>query len=290
MIFFLKLLILKVLAFLFFDTEGFAFYFISMRLKNRPTFMIQALLGALFLMSLYGCASSGKKQLTTEEKVKLLVDIGNSSLIDGDPTGALESLKQAEAIDDSLPELSHSLALTFYLKRDLKTALHYAQKAVQKKSNFSNANTTLGKIYLELGMLDQARDPLSQAAQDPLNREAYKAWTSLGVLEERKGNLEAADSMYSQAIQSDGLNSCLAYFYRGNIRVQKKQISDAIRDYTLASQKFCAKFGDAFLALGQAYQQSRQYDLARKTYLEVVQRYPDSPLANKAIEQLRFLP
>jgi Tfp pilus assembly protein PilF len=261
-----------------------------MRLKKRSRSITKVLLVVVLNVSLYGCASAGKKTLTSEDRVKLYVDMGNSSLVDGDPTGALESFKQAEAIDDSVPELNHSLALTFYLKRDLKTALHYAQRAVQKKSNYTNANTTLGKIYLELGMLDQASEPLNQAAHDPLNREAYKAWTSLGILEERKGNLDSADAMYSQAIQSDGSNSCLAYFYRGNLRLQKKQTSEAIRDYTLASQKFCAKFGDAFLALGQAYQQSRQYDLARKTYLEVVQRYPDSPLANKAIEQLRFLP
>ena len=260
-----------------------------MRLKKSFPLILQ---GAVLLMFglFQACSTSGKKQLSQEERVGLLIEMGNSSLIDGDPTGALVSFRQAEAIDPSLPELNHSLALTFYHKHDLKMALSYAQKAVKLNPHYSIAQNTLGKIYLELNQFDQAQGALKIAAQDPVNREAYKAWTNLGVVEERRDDLSAAEKMYTEAIKSEPAFSCVAYFYRGNLRLKKNQYTEAIQDYTLASQKFCAKFGDAFLALGQAYQQSKQYELARKTYLEVVKRYPDTPVATRALEQLRFMP
>ena len=269
---------------------GVAFYFISMRLKKRVSLVTQAVCFFISILALQACSTSGKKSLSQEERVRLLVDMGNSSLIDGDPTGALVSFLQAENLDSSLPELNHSLAITYYLKNDLKMALKYAQKAVSQKPSYSIAQNTLGKIHLELNQLDQAKEALTVAASDPVNREAYKAWTNLGVVEERRENWSAAEKMYTEAIRSEPLNSCIAYFYRGNLKLKKNQYTEAIQDYTLASQKFCAKFGGAFLALGQAYQQSKQYDLARKTYLEVVKRYPDTSMASQAMEQLRFMP
>ena len=99
-----------------------------------------------------------------------------------------------------------------------------------------------------------------------------------------------AETDLNHAIQDAPTQACIAYYYRGNIRLKKSQMNEAISDYAQATKKLCARFEEAHLALGLAYQQNQQYDLARKTFLEIEKRYPNTQIAERAIDQLRYLP
>jgi Tfp pilus assembly protein PilF len=220
----------------------------------------------------------------------MLVEVGNGALVEGDPTGALQSFAMAEEEDSRIPELHHSRALAYFAKHDLENAIRSAKRSVELKPNYADANNTLGKLLLEAGRFEEALPPLEVAAHDSLYREAYKAWTNLGILQYRKGQYSQAASLMNRAIQDAPLQACIAYYYRGHIYLRDKQMDQAIENYTHATQKFCASFGDAHLALGMAYQKNRQYDMARKTYLEIQKRYPNTKLAEHALDQLKYIP
>jgi TolA-binding protein len=84
--------------------------------------------------------------------------------------------------------------------------------------------------------------------------------------------------------------ACIALYYRGHIKLREAKFDEAIHDYDQATRKTCAKFGEAHLALGIAYEKNRQFELARKTFLEIQKRYPNTKLAEQALDQLRYLP
>ena len=243
-----------------------------------------------------GCASTvttsthTNKVYTRTDRARMLVEVANGALAEGDPTGALQSLLKAEQEDDRLPELYHSKALAFYAKHDLESAVESAQKAVEIKPNYADANNTLGKLLLDQGRFKDAAGPLQVAGKDPLYRESYKAWTNLGISEYRQGHFAQSQIFLDRAIQDSPTLSCIAHYYRGHINLKKQAVKEAIYDYRQATIKFCANFGDAQFALGLAYGQDKQYAKARKTFLEVQERHPRTALSERALAQLKTIP
>src|SRR5690606_14700263 len=136
----------------------------------------------------------------------------------------------------------------------------------------------------------EAQLHLEAASSDALYRDSFKADTNLGILFYRRGELAKAVEKLDRAIRSSPLRSCHAYYYRGHIGLKQGRFEEAARFYDKATQKFCAGFADAHLALGIAYQRGRQYDKARKKYLDIKQAFPGTKVADQAMERLKFLP
>src|SRR4051812_42305258 len=87
--------------------------------------------------------SSNAKDLSSTQRARMKVDIANGALLEGDATGALQNLNEAELEDDSLPELHHTRALAYFAKKDLDRAIKSAKIAVDLKPKYSDANNTL---------------------------------------------------------------------------------------------------------------------------------------------------
>ena len=248
-------------------------------------------LAALFgIITLSACASSSTRALSKSERAQLLLEIANGSLAEGDPTGALQNLVAAEKIDPTLPEIYHSKALAFYAKHDYPAAIVEAKHALKLRPDYDDANDTLGKLLLDTGDYADAVVPLTAAANDPLYRGAYKALTNLGILYYRQSQFAKAKTYFRQATLASPSIACIASYYLGNLSLRESRFKDAIRHYDQATRGFCGGFADAHLAVGIAYQEDRQFDLARKKFLEVQKQYPNTPVADEAISRLRTLP
>lgn len=238
-----------------------------------------------------GCSSvSTQKEYSKTERARMLIEVANGALVEGDPTGALQTLIRAKEEDPNLPELYHSMAIAYFLKHDLNTALLYANRAVELKPNYSDANNTLGKLLIDASQYERASSPLLKAARDPLYREAYKAWTNLGILKYRVGELHSARTYLERAILEAPEQACIAYYYRGQIEQGNQKLKEAIEDYSRATKRFCSNSSDAHYALGLAYEKNREYSLARKTFIEIHKRYPNTKVAEQALDQLKYLP
>ena len=237
-----------------------------------------------------GCATGDQKTVSKPERARLWVDVGNASLLEGDPTGALEAFYKAKAEDDSLPELHYGIAMAFYFKRDLNQAMSEMQTSLKLKPDYSDANNAYGKFLIEKGDSKSAIPYLSKAIKDPLYRDAFKARTNLGIAYYKIGQYPDAESQLSEAIVTNPNNACVALYYRGHVRLRDSRFKEAIADYDKATRKLCARFGEAHVALGIAYIDSKKYDLARKKFLEVQDQYPGTKFAEQAMNYLRKLP
>lgn len=237
-----------------------------------------------------GSGESGRKPPSSTERAQLLLQAANASLGEGDATGALQNLLEAEKYDPTVPGIHHSKAIAFYAKHDLQTALLEAHKAVELKPDYSEANNTYGKFLMDSGRAEEAVAPLNRSANDPLYREAFKPLTNLGILYYRRGDYAKSDQYLSRAILSAPTAACVAYYYRGHLRLRDSRFQDAVGDYESAGKKACAAFADAHLAMGIALQRGKQYDLARKKFVEVSSRFPNTKVAEQAIGHLRDIP
>lgn len=257
---------------------------------GSPAVSARSMILLLAFLFATGCSHPRNSKLTDEEKARLYIEAANASLNEGDPTTALQQIMTAERFDANLPEEHHTKALIFVAKHDLGTAIIEARKAVQLDPKFSAANNTLGKLLMDIGRPDEAIKPLQTSAQDPLYAEAYKPWTNLGILFYRRMDWAQANHDFNRAIEESPQAACIAYYYRGHIALQRGKLRSAIEDYELASKRYCAGFAEAHLALGIAYEREKQYDRARKIYLEIQDRFGSSHVAEQAMNHLKYLP
>lgn len=238
-----------------------------------------------------GCASGSKrKDLSDTDRARLHMEVGRGSLMEGDATLALQNLVQAEKLDNTIPEIHHLKSLAFYLKRDMDSATASARRAVKLAPDYSDAKNTLGKLLIDQGEAKEAEPLLLQAAKDSLYADSYKAHTNLGIIYYRSGKNAAAEKHFKEAYESAPGASCIASYYLGHLALAREAAQDALKHYDRASQKFCASFAEAHLAVGIAFERTRQFDRARRKFLEVNQAFPNTQIAEKAMERLKALP
>lgn len=217
-------------------------------------------------------------------------NIALGALSEGDTTGALQNLAEAEALDPHQTEFHHTRARAFYFRKETILAETEVRRAIELDPKNSGAQNTLGKLLFDQGKSSEAQTHLMLAANDPLYYDAYKAWTLLGIIQYRNADYKKAKDYFDRAIISSPMGACIAYYYRGHVQLRDSLFGEAIRDYSLASRQFCAGFADAHLALGLAYEQSKQFDQARKKYLEIQTSFPSTRIAEQAMNHLRYLP
>ena len=220
----------------------------------------------------------------------MLMEIANGSIAEGDGATALQYLSQAEQLEPNMPELHHSKALAFHLRNYPDLAIESARKSVQIYPRYMEANNTLGKLLLDAGKYSEAEAPLLVAANEPLNHDAYKSLTNLGILYYRTGEEDKALKSLDRAIVEAPMQACVAHYYRGHLSLKRALFQDAVQHYEKATQKFCVSFTDAHIALGIAFERNGQYNQARKKFLEIRQNFPNTKIAEQATERLKHLP
>lgn len=228
---------------------------------------------------------------STDARMRAYLDAATVALNGNDLPGALSYAREAEKLDPSNAGVQHLKALIFAARGERPTALMYARKAVSLDPTSSGASNTLGKLLVDDGKESEAEPYLLLAARDPVNREAYKAWTNLGIAYYRQGKYAKSTEAMDHAIMEAPLVACVAFYYRGHIEMAQSKLRAAIHDYDSSTRKYCADFADGKLALGLAYERDHQYDKARRTYIEVLDRFKDNTqVADQATHHLKYLP
>lgn len=248
-------------------------------------------------LTVSACASSQKSQTTPDEitgspqsRALAWVQLANSQLSDGDPVAALQSLESAERIKDNLPEIYHSRALALYQRKEPALALEAARKAVALNPKYSDGSTTLGKLLFDMGKYAEAEKVLLVPASDPTYADSYKPLTTLGILYYRAGRYDQAKQKLTRAVEFAPQASCLALYYLGHIHLRESNLKTAIKEYDQSTRGFCATFGEGHLALGMALTRDKQFDRARKKYVEIQERFPRTKVAEQALDQMKYLP
>lgn len=267
--------------------------------RNRSWQLAFTLLLAAFATVVApGCASTpdgqhpldGTPVKSPRERAQLLIEASNGSLMEGDPIGALQFLERAEKLDPKYAPIFHAKALAYAYRKDFPAALGEMKKSVDLDPENPYALNTYGKFLLDAGRLDEAEPALKKAGDNPTFRESFKANTNLGILYYRKNDFARAEQRFQKAINDDPANSCIAYYYRGHLAVRAQNLVEAARLYDRATQKQCAAFADAHLAVGMMDERLGKTEEARKKYLEIRQNFPDSKASETAMERLKKIP
>jgi Tfp pilus assembly protein PilF len=232
----------------------------------------------------------GKRELSNDERAQLYLDLGNAALAEGNPTGALQNFLIAEKENPSIPQIHHSKGLALYAKREMERAIASVRKAIQLKPDYSDAQTTLGKLLMDTGKYDEAISVLKKASEDLLYHDVWKPLSNLGIIYYRQGLFAQATEYLDRSISASPDAACVSYYYRGNIRAREGKLDEAIADYKSAIRRFCASFAEAQLALGVAYERAHRYEQARKKFLEIQTSYPNTKVAEQAMNRLKYLP
>jgi type IV pilus assembly protein PilF len=251
-----------------------------------------------FLALFGGCATSGdgehpldgKPIKSPRERAQLLIEAADGSLTEGDPIGALQFLARAESLDPKYAPIYHAKALAYAYRKDYPSALREMKKSVGLDPENPYALNTYGKFLLDAGRLDEAEPLLKKAGDNPVFRESFKANTNLGILYYRRGDYDRANRRFQKSINDDPAHSCIAYYYQGHLAVRAKDLEKALSLYERATEKQCAAFADAHLAVAMMDERLGKNDDARKKYLEIRQNFPDSKAAETAMERLKKIP
>jgi tetratricopeptide (TPR) repeat protein len=199
----------------------------------------------------------------------------------------------------------------FYIGAELlkqgktEEAIDNLKKAVQINPDYAEAHSNLGSIYLQQGNIDKAIYHSQTALRlDPQLAEAYN---SLGIGLMHQGKIDAAISQFQKAVQlkpdftlaENNLNRALAiqneiakeisrlqqllkddpknvelHFQLGNLYFQNGDLNQAKQQYEKALQ-LNPKFVPALNNLALVSAADKAYDSALKTFLEVLNYYPD---------------
>jgi type IV pilus assembly protein PilF len=233
-----------------------------------------------------GCATSkndhAPRKLSKVERFNAAIDVASAAITEGDYTGALISLNEAQEIDNDSDRLHYLFALAYYNKGELAMATDSARTALEINPKFSSAKNTLGKLLMDQGYFLEAEKYLSEAARDLLNQEAHLAETNLGILNYKKGNPEKALIHLNKAIRNNPESTCIARYYRGKIELDRNEFDLAQSDFTASSKGYCARLSDAHLLLGKTFIRQRKFDQARAKFLELQQLFPHTESAKEA--------
>ncbi|MDR3606070.1 MAG: tetratricopeptide repeat protein [Oligoflexia bacterium] len=259
--------------------------------RDRNTLAVCLLAMGLILGANACSTTRSQGEKSDNDRAVAYIDAASVALSSNDLAGALAYALQAEKIEPSSAAIQHLKALIFAARGDHATAIECARKAVELDPKSPTANNTLGKLLLDNGRGQEAVPHLMLAANDPLNREAFKAWTNLGIYYYRKMDYAKSIDALDRAIAAGPLNACIALYYRGHIHMAQGKLPQAINDYDSSTRKFCADFADGRVALGIAYERDHQYEKARRTFLEVLDRFKDNTnVAERATQHLKSLP
>lgn len=257
-------------------------------MKSSAKKLGPALCCLLLILALSSCASWSRSGGAGDPEQ--WVAIGASALEEGDSSGALQSLARAEELGSRSPALHHVRALAYLQRKDLAPALEAARMAHELAPRDSQIATTYGKLLMDAGRHQEAEKALLPAANDPLYSESYRARTNLAILYLARGQDAPASEQIERAINESPQRACHAYYFRSQMGLKSGRLRQSLKDLDRATQGACAGFAEAHLGLGLALARDRQYEKARKKFVEISQRFRGTEYAEKALENLGYLP
>jgi tetratricopeptide (TPR) repeat protein len=161
-------------------------------------------------------------------------------------------------------------------------ALPYLEQVLQKTPQNARVLVLVGQIHLDQQQFDSAEKYLRQALA--IDRQSPEASYGLGLALAKQNRLDDARSFFEQAITlkpdyADAVNDL------GALYVQSGKINDAIAAFTYGI-RVAPDEDMLYLNLGRTYARLGQFDRARQTMQQLLDRKPDSAIAQHALQEL----
>jgi serine/threonine protein kinase/tetratricopeptide (TPR) repeat protein len=187
---------------------------------------------------------------------------------------ALAAAQQAQALNDSLPEVHTMLGMVYRATGRYAEAVAELSRAVSLAPNSDEAYRQLGNTYMKTGNGPAAIEALQKATQ--LNPYYYGDQNSLGSAYFKMGDYAKALSAFQRIIELQP-DIDLGYENVGNVYFQQGKYQESIPYYQKAVK--IAPFATTYSNLGTAYFFLKQYSNAIEMFEKAATISPNDTLA-----------
>ena len=163
------------------------------------------LIVSLAILSLQACVtveeSRFSKKASPEKAVENYTQLGLGYLQKGRPDWARDRLQRALEIDPNDPQANDAMGLVWQTEGELDLAEDSFKKALREDPKFTLARHHLGRLYARMKRYKEARDLLSEVANDRYDNNRVGAYNDVALNFFRMGNSQGAIEAYTQSLR-----------------------------------------------------------------------------------------
>ena len=167
--------------------------------------VFRLLIVSLAILSLQACVtveeSRFSKKASPEKAVENYTQLGLGYLQKGRPDWARDRLQRALEIDPNDPQANDAMGLVWQTEGELDLAEDSFKKALREDPKFTLARHHLGRLYARMKRYKEARDLLSEVANDRYYNNRVGAYNDMALNFFRMGNSQGAIEAYTQSLR-----------------------------------------------------------------------------------------
>lgn len=227
--------------------------------------------------TLAGCAATSQSGRPASYHYQM----GTSYLEEGNYTAALIDLVEAEKLEPENHEVQYQLGRTLTGKRRLDLAEQKFRRALELRTDYSEARNDLGVLYLETGRWDDAIQQFKTVKDDLFYAQHDYAMVNLGLAYLGKGDHERAlEELY--AVRAVNPRDPVVMVAIGRVLFAQGKTGQAIAEYRRALAQ-SPEYAYAQFHLGLALMKESRLAEARAAFKEVVRLVPDSDIGRTSM-------
>jgi Tfp pilus assembly protein PilF len=223
------------------------------------------------------------------EKAELHLRVGTSMLQNGNYPQALSELLKAEELDNTNPVVQNNLGLVYFARNRLDLAAQHIRRALQLKSDYTDAKNNLGRVLIEQEKYPEAQQILTEALKDLTFPNPEKPYLNLGLASFRQRQFKEAKNHLLHALEYQR-NNCMAQTLYGRSLLELKEYANAASALDRAIG-FCrneeADEPQYYSAL--AYYQLGEQRKAETRLDEIIKIYPNGRYRDRARSMLETM-
>lgn len=178
------------------------------------------------------------------------------------------SFKRALELKPDYPDAYRGLASLKQSQKNLQEAEKMAEKALELEPNKAETYSILGGIHADSGYPDKAEHDYARALE--LDPELISAYLGKGHLLMEQGRMEQAKSCFSRALElnPDCLGARMSLIQASKVKEGDENLAALVEEAEKLDSMLETRALSLHFALGKAFDDTGQYDLAFKHYLE----------------------
>jgi tetratricopeptide (TPR) repeat protein len=233
---------------------------------------------------LCACAPSLEQRKKQAEHFR---QIGEGYLGEKNLGMALTELHKAEELYEEDPHTQYALGLAYFAKEVYDKALFHFKKAVALQPEYSDALNAAGTVYLKQEKWDEAIPYFEKALTNLLYASPNYSLNNLGDAYRGKKEFDKAIFYYEKALKAmPGYANAyrgiaLVHMERGDYMAAVSQLEKAAR--------YAPSSSIIHMDLGTAYAVLYDREKAMEAFNKVIQLVPNSPISDRAFEEIQKL-
>lgn len=214
------------------------------------------------------CLATGCVHVPTEKErteAETRYDLAVQLQANGDVQGSLKELNRALELYPRFSEAHNLKGILLHLSfaRHEEAIQHY-KMALEIKPDYSEAQTNLGNVYLDLGRYDEALARYDLALNDTLYPTPYIAYSNRGWAQFKKGDVKGGMESIRMALTSNP-KFCLGYKNLGLIHEELGQHEESCLQFA-RYKEHCPAAGDAYYRSAMCLLKINRQEEAKKDF------------------------